>query len=266
MPQSPFERFLRNVSTPQHPHKRIKKLGAKLAEFAVKHPRLRFTLEEASDARRLLPYLTPYAVEVLCPVAAVGTLPELQFYLDCKVVTNLIKLLEGLVYVCIPTHLDDVCEENLLAYFSAFAALTRIAEQARAQGTPQGKAVALKLLDQLQPENHEQAPGMPYNLGLSRVRALLHTAKSCKESRVHAGSTKQNLYVCSGMHMGALAHHQSHGKAGICIGPLLYHQSWERAGNSFAWCLDGAFTAWIIPMASILIHPLLNERSYGLQY
>jgi hypothetical protein len=30
----------------QHPHKHIKKLGAKLAEFAGKHPHLRFTQED----------------------------------------------------------------------------------------------------------------------------------------------------------------------------------------------------------------------------
>jgi hypothetical protein len=44
-----------------HAHESIKKLGAKLAEFAVQHPSLRFTLEEALDAQRLLPYLAPYA-------------------------------------------------------------------------------------------------------------------------------------------------------------------------------------------------------------
>jgi hypothetical protein len=157
--------YLRHVSisTPQHPHKRIKKLGAKLAEFAVKHPGMRYTLEEATDASRLLlPYLRPYTLEVLSPVAVAGTLPELQLYLDCKIVTNLAKLLEGLVYVCIPTHLADVCQGNLLFYFSAFAALTKIAEQARAQATqPKGRAVALKVLDQLQPQDHKQPPGMP---------------------------------------------------------------------------------------------------------
>jgi hypothetical protein len=164
MDQSPLATILRHVSlSTLHPGQRVKKLGAKLAQFAVKHPGLRFTKEEVSDARRLLfDYLTPYAVELFSPVAA-GTLPELQLYLDCKVVTNLTKLLEGLVYVCIPTRLDDVCEGNLLIYLSAFAALTRIAEQARAQATqPQGEAaVALKILDQLKPENHAQPPGMP---------------------------------------------------------------------------------------------------------
>jgi hypothetical protein len=158
MPQLSWAAYLSTLQQPGH--ERIKKLGAKLAEFAVKHPRLRFSLAEAADAQVLLPYLAPYTVEGF----TCGTLSELQLYLDCKVVTNLTKLLEGLVYVCTPkrSELDYVCEKNLQVYCSAFAALTWIAENARNQLTqPQGKAVALKLLDQLQPENHEQAPGMP---------------------------------------------------------------------------------------------------------
>ena len=143
----------------QHPHKRIKKLGAKLAEFAVKHPNLRLSLEEVSDAQMLLPYLTPYAVEVLAPLTT-ATIPELQLYIECKVLLNLTKLLEGLVYICIPQHLDDLCEKGLAVYCSALAAVTRIAEHARVQETSQGKALARKLLDQLQPEDNEQAPGM----------------------------------------------------------------------------------------------------------
>jgi hypothetical protein len=206
--QSPLDTFLRDVSllTPQHPHKRIKKLGAKLAEFAVKHPGLRLTLEKATDARRLLlPYLRHYAVEVLSPVdfTAAGTLPELQLYLDCEVVTNLTKLLEGLVYVCIPTHLEDVCQENLHFYFSAFAALTRIAEQARAQASlPEGKAIALKILDQLQPEDPKQAPGMPKDLGLAGLGFALSHCKVLQRQQ-HPGSAKLHLHVPSGSCMGA---------------------------------------------------------------
>jgi ADP-ribosylglycohydrolase len=86
---------------------------------------------------------------------------ELQCYLDRKVVKNLVKLLEGLILVCIPTHLDDVCEKGLVVYYSALAALTRITELAANQATPQGKTVARKILDQLQPENHKEAPGSP---------------------------------------------------------------------------------------------------------
>jgi hypothetical protein len=154
----------------QHSPKRIKKLGAKLAEFVVKlgkHPK-RFTLKDVSDAQFLLNYLTPYTVEVLAPIPS-GNLSELQLYLDCKVIRNLTKLLEGLLCVCIPTRLDNVCKKGLDVYCSAFAALTRIAEQARAQAAqPQGEAVALEILDQLQPEDHEQAPGMPYSLHTTR--------------------------------------------------------------------------------------------------
>jgi hypothetical protein len=94
-------------------------------------------------------------------------------YLDCKVVTNLTKLLEGLVQVCVPTHLDDVSEMNLLVYSSTLAALTRIAEQAQARTTrPQAKAVALKILDQLQPEAREEAPGSLRTWTRSRVSVL----------------------------------------------------------------------------------------------
>jgi hypothetical protein len=160
----------------------IKKLGIKLAEFAVNHANQIFTPEDVLDAQLLLPYLIPYAVEVLSP-STTGSLPlpDLQLYLDFKVVQNLTKLLEELVPVCIPEQLapDDVCEASFTLYCAAFAALTRIAEQARAQETPQGRAVALKLLDQLQPENHGEAPGDPEGLGVRRARGSnLKTSQS----------------------------------------------------------------------------------------
>jgi hypothetical protein len=150
----------------QHPHKRIKKLGAKLAAFVVKDYNLKLTQEEVSDADKLFTYLTPYRVEILAPLSS-GTLSELQLYLDCNVVENLTKLLEGLVSVCNPTRVEDVCKNALAIYCSAFAALSRIAEQARVLATqPQPKAVALKVLDQLQPEGDKQAPGTPKGLVL----------------------------------------------------------------------------------------------------
>jgi hypothetical protein len=152
-----------------HANESIKKLGAKLAEFAVQHPSLRFTLGDVSDAERLLPYLESCASAeaAVAPHTTALRLSELQAYLDRNVVKNLTKLLEGLISICIPTHLDDVCEKGLDVYTSALAALTRITEQATAaQATAQGKAVARKLLDQLQPENHKDAPGI-YALGLS---------------------------------------------------------------------------------------------------
>jgi hypothetical protein len=148
----------------QHPHKIIRKLGAKLAEFVVKHSTLNFTHEKVLDAQVLSIHLATYRLEILSPLAS-GTLSELQLYLNCKFVGNLVKLLEGLVSVCSPTRLDDVCKHGLAVYCSAFAALTRIAEQARALATqPEGKAVALKVLDQLQPENDNQPPGRPQGL------------------------------------------------------------------------------------------------------
>jgi hypothetical protein len=148
---------------PRPPLKHIEKLGAKLAEFFVEHPVQKFAKEEVEDAQPLVPYLTPFANNVYYPLMC-GTLSELQLYLDCKVVENLTKLLEGLVDVCcIPARRDKVCHKGLIVYALAFAVLTRIAELARALATePQGgKAVALKFLDQLQPEDHEQAPGTP---------------------------------------------------------------------------------------------------------
>jgi hypothetical protein len=144
----------------QHGPKSIKKLGAKLAQFAVNHPSLRFTLEEASDAQPLLGYLAPYAFDIVNPGSSTGSQAELQLYLDYKVAKNLTKLLEGLIFVCIPTQHDDLCVKGLHVYVSALAALNIITKQARAQATPQGQAVALKLLHQLQPEDHEEAPGM----------------------------------------------------------------------------------------------------------
>jgi hypothetical protein len=171
----------------QHPHKHIRKLGAKLADFAVKQSaNLRRLQEDDSDIQLLLAYLTPYTVEVLAPLnSQSGTLFELQLYLNCKVVENLRKLLEGLVSVSIPTRLDDVCKNGLAVYYSAFAALTRIAEQARALATqPEGRAIALKILDQLQPENGKQAPGMPWGLNLTSVRFLRSQCRSLSASSV----------------------------------------------------------------------------------
>jgi hypothetical protein len=149
------------VQLPHDRLERIEMLGVRLAEFAVEHPNVRFAPEEILDAQLLLPYLRPYTVEIVSPFTT-DLLPELQLYLDCNIVTNLTKLLEGLVHVCFPTHLHGDCKKGLAVYWSAFSALTRIAEQARALATqPEGKAIARKVLDQLQPENREQAPGMP---------------------------------------------------------------------------------------------------------
>jgi hypothetical protein len=159
--------FLRSVEL-QHGHivQNIKEMGAKLADFAVDHPSQRFTLEEVADSQDLLGYFAPYVLGIMAPASSTGrTLAELQLYLDYNVLESITKLLEGLVLVCISTHLDDVCQKARGVYSSALAALTTIVEQARAQTTPQGKAIAWKLLDQLQPENHEQAPGKPLGLG-----------------------------------------------------------------------------------------------------
>jgi hypothetical protein len=185
----------------QHPHERIKILGVKLAEFVVKHPHphaLRFTQKEALDAQLLLTYLTPYTVEVLAPVpqgvlSELQALSELQLHLDCNVVENLRKLLEGLISVCIPTRLDDVCKKALVLYYSAFAALTRITQQAAAQVT---QPVALKVLDQLQPEDHKQPPGRRWGLRLSSINLMRSQCRFCQVQQC-AGPAKQHLYVPS---------------------------------------------------------------------
>jgi hypothetical protein len=149
----------------QPPRKGIKKLGAKLAEFFVKHPSLRFTAEDVLDAHQILvPYLASIT-ETVCTPNTSGTLAELHLYLECQVVKNLIRLLEGLLNICNPKHLDDVCEKALAVYGLAFGCLARIAEHAEAQVKglrPEGRAAALKLLDQLQPADNEQAPGRPF--------------------------------------------------------------------------------------------------------
>jgi hypothetical protein len=162
---------------PQPPHKCIEELGAKLAEFVVKHPKT-FSDKEVEDAQSLSSYLRPFAYNVFFPC---GTLSELQLYIDCKVVENLTNLLDGLFHVCNgPMFCDDLCKKALPLYASAFAALTRIAELARALATQpcsadaEGKVAALKFLDQLQPEKHEQAPGMLQGLGAQQVY------KSCR--------------------------------------------------------------------------------------
>jgi hypothetical protein len=164
----------------QHPRKRIKKLGAKLAEFFVKHPSLRFTAKDALDAHQVLPpYLGSIADIEVAPYTS-GTLAELHLYLECQVVKNLIRLLEGLIDLCNPKHLDDVCEKALAVYGLAFGCLARIAEHAAAQVKglrPEGRAVALKLLDQLQPADNEQAPGMLFRAwGVAAEARVVSTA------------------------------------------------------------------------------------------
>jgi hypothetical protein len=71
------------------------------------------------------------------------------------------RLLVGLLDLCNPMHLEKNCQDALAVYGLAFKALTSIAEHAAAQKTSEGKAVALNILNQLQPENHKQAPGVP---------------------------------------------------------------------------------------------------------
>jgi hypothetical protein len=158
-----------------NPHQRIKKLGAKLADFFVKYPSVRpFTPVEVIEAqRRLVPYLEQYGNDVAFSHNTTGTLAELHLYLECQVVKNLKRLLEGL-YLCHPKYLDDVCELGIAVYCLAFAALASVAEQASAQAErpPEGRAVALKLLEELQPEDNEQAPGMAWGLGRSMVSGV----------------------------------------------------------------------------------------------
>jgi hypothetical protein len=121
------------VPPPQDTYKRIEELGAKLAEFVGKHPGERFSGKEVIDAQTLSPYILPFAHDVIVSLTY-GTLSQLQLYIDCKVVENLAKLLQGLSYVCVPLRCDDVCRKGVTLYASAFAALTRMSRAGKSSG------------------------------------------------------------------------------------------------------------------------------------